>query len=102
MDEDVHRRLGDVVPSWVRITVLVESPEVVAGKAAAEQPQGRAALSAAQSMLDRRVGQPVDAAEAALKAAPALETVGAFGPRGALAFAGNGDDVPWAQARPGA
>jgi two-component system cell cycle sensor histidine kinase PleC len=23
MDEDVHRRLGDVVPSWVRITVLV-------------------------------------------------------------------------------
>jgi len=127
MDEDVHRRLGDVVPGWVRITVLVtalalaaytlffvdrldvnpgragnalnpllvDSANLAADKAAAEQAQVRAGLTAAESLLSRRHIDPMDAAEAALAAAPALEAVAVIGEHGPLAVAGKAAGVPW-------
>ncbi len=131
--EDVARRLGDVVPGWVRITVLVAAlamaaytaffvdrldvdprrvghdlnPVLVhrartaAERAATEYAEARAGLIAGESMM-RRGGRPLDAAEAALAGAPALDAAAALNARGPVAAAGKVGALDWpGDLRPG-
>jgi two-component system, cell cycle sensor histidine kinase PleC len=70
--------------------------EALAGRAEGEVARLEAALTAAGAVAQRPPAQPMDAAEAAYKAArPAARAVALVGDDGVHAVAGDGDDVDW-------
>jgi len=126
VEDDVARRLGDVVPGWMRITVLVAAlalaaytalfvtrldvdprrvggeldpaliarAQLIADRAGAEHAGANAAVKAAAVLLAEQPNRPLDAAETALAASPALEGAAAMNARGPLAVAG-GKAIRW-------
>jgi len=73
--------------------------ETLAGRAEGEIARLQAALTAAGAVAQRLPGQPMDAAEAAFKAAhPSARAVALVGDDGVHAVAGAGGDADWAAA----